>query len=218
MRSPLIPPPHPRSLLCWYALRAGVTVLTYCVLLLLVLWALTGCRHIPTQQGGATGVAIDNRGVAVSTRLADSPREASEQTVTRTVRETFAAPPSACALPSPAPFQAPTGLTTHTSTQAPVLSRETQETVHTRVGASQDLAGILKATQQRWRTVAAVLSGLVALGLGYLLTRRDWVWVGLALAAGGLGSVLSGSFWGVGIGAAVAVALTLGYLRKAALA
>jgi len=197
-----------RKTLCWYALRVCAGVLIYCVWAVLLVLLLGGCRHIPTQQGGATGVAIDGRGVSVSTRLADSPREASEQTVTRTVRETFAAPPSASALPSPAPVHAPTGLTTHTSPTAPVLSRETQETVHTRVGASQDLAGILKAAQSKWRAIVAIAFG-IALLFGAWHLRTDWPTPAALLAAGAAASILTvNPWWGVAaIGAGALVAL-----------
>jgi hypothetical protein len=177
---------------------------------------LSGCRTqiLPRVSGGATATTIP-AGPVAHLRAPENPAQASSQTVTRVVRTVIPVDTrvpthlsNESAPPEPAPI----------SPSAPVRLFEQEETVVTTIGPTQDVAGVVreagKALRSHWRILAAVLSGLVAAFVGGILVRKDWSWVGLALIAGGLGSILSGTFWGVGIGAGAATLLTLGYLKR----
>lgn len=187
--------------------------MTHWLLALFVILVSTGCRSmiLPKVAGGSTSAMIPG-GPSASLRGPENPAQASTQTVTRTVRRV--APVDATKA-----SDAPAGLVVVNHPGA-VHVHEQEETVVTTIGPTQDVAGVVReagrALRNYWRRIAAVLAGVIAVGLGVYLCARDWPWVGLSLLAGGLGSIFTGTFIGVIAGVMGAVLLTLGYFKRAA--
>jgi hypothetical protein len=203
MRHDLYPPPSemppPSRLLLWHVLFRVLCFALTIGWLIVLLVVVSGCRMVPRQDGGAMGTTITPGGISTGTRLADSPEEASRQSVKRTVVETYAPTPHLGPRTAPAAPQEPL------QTPPPVLTqRTTVDEVQTEVGASQDLAGIVKATQNHWRKVVSVLVGLGLLTGAWFAYRNEWPTPAACLAVGGLASIVTlNLWWGV---AAVGVA------------
>jgi hypothetical protein len=181
----------------WLPYVIALTVLTAACLL-------SGCRMVPRQDGGAIGTTITPGGISTGTRLADSPEDGSRQSVKRTVVETFSPTPhvwprTALAAPQEPLQTAPAVLTQRTTT----------DEVKTEVGASQDLAGIVKAAQSKWQTIVAILfAGILCVG-SWQAYKREWPTPAGILAVGALVTLITLTvWWGVGaIAASVGVTL-----------
>jgi hypothetical protein len=167
--------------------------------------ALAGCRMVPRQDGGAIGTTITPGGISTGTRLADSPEDGSRQSVKRTVVETFSPTPHVWSRTAPAAPQEPLQVAPPALTQ-----RTTVDEVQTEVGASQDLAGIVKATQNHWRKVVSVLVGLGLLGLAWIL-RKEWQTPATICAIGGLASIVTLNLWWGLLAGVVGILFTLAF-------
>ena len=180
--------------------------------------ALCGCfRTAPRVSGGGAAATLSMSGPVATIAAPENPRQRSEQIVERTIMEEWT--PVAVWEPRTETTAPPVSLSAPASETGPeatapaphLLRRTVTERAQTSLGASQDLAGILKAASDHWRAVVAVLLGIGLIAGGWFAYRNEWPTPAALLVVAGLACILTlNPLWAI-LGPILAALVTLAY-------